>query len=410
MSASIHPQSRTSLWRWSVRALIALLLISLLAGGTRWMFWRQQRASIAAARSDLSRLPSQSTAAGRMRLARHAAGALNSYDAAHLPSGGMLLRYVAQVLTAADGVVISFPNDLQLSSVDTDDLLLAAESFLGARHLGLAEPILQTAYDRTDQRVRMLKLMASVEYELGNDELVLACCQEWEQLEPTAPVPWLITVFVYENRGKLQMVLEPLRHAIDRSPPPAAVYRTQLVNYLIQLRQVPDARREFSALQKLGELPHDSLTEARLLFAEGESTRALEMAQSLLPSTPNDPPLLALIGKIYLARHAPAEALPILTLLVDRFPYEPEAHYLLGQALSRLKRPDESKLHLDRHQALVRAKTEIYKLQRQAAREPNNPEIRIELAQRCEEVQWTERADHWRQAAEAVRSAQAIGI
>jgi tetratricopeptide (TPR) repeat protein len=320
---------------------------------------------------------------------------------------GLLLNYVARVLNADQAGLPVFPVSLQLSEVSTDDLLLAGTAFLGLRKLGLADPIVCEAYLRAGQRLKVLELICSVEYELGNDELVLAACQEWQQLDSQSSVPWLLNAFVYENRGKLHQVVEPLRQAIQRLPAPATKYRAQLVDYLVQLRQIGPARREFNALCTVDpEFPAESLVEARLLFAEGETKPALEMAEILVEAAPEDAALLALLGKIYLSLRNPSAGLPYLERLVELFPYEPEAQYLLGQALARLKRPAEAKVHLNQHRALIRAKTDIYKLQRQAGLEPHNLELRLELARLCKNVQWTEKETYWKQSADEVREAQ----
>lgn len=399
--------------RWRYRMLLALVGLAVLAGGLIWVARWQQVASITAARRDLRRLAAAGTAERRLELTRHARRELEWYrQMGGRSSGAALLGYVCNVLTAGDAGLPAFPYQLKLSRVETDDLLLATASFLGVRQLGLADPLVREAYLRPEQRLRILELATSVEYELGNMDFVLECCDEWQQLDPTASAPWLIVVFVYENRGKLQLVIEPLKEAIRRLPPPAVTYRTQLVDYLLQLRQTGEARQEFNALRAAAPETFSSptLTETRLLLAEGALPRALEMAKSLLASQPDDPAVLLLVGKIHLTMQKPAEALPILSSLVARYPFEPEAQFLLGQTLARLQRRAESKVHLDKHRAIVRAKTDIHKLQRQAAAEPDNLALRLELVKRCEEVQWTEQATRWKQAAAALRAAQAAHI
>lgn len=392
--------------QWLGRAFIGGALLALLIWGASWIIHQRQLTALVNARQNLLQLSLERTATARSALVQQASQELGRAGVSGTSPAATVLRFVVHVLSATDGDLPGLPSESQLMAAETDDLLLAAEALLGVRKLGLAEPIAKTALARTDQRQRVLQLMVSVEYELGNDELVLDCCHEWEQLDPRAAIPWLVTAFVFENRGKLQLVIEPLRQAIERLPPPAILYRTQLVDYLLQLRQVAAARKEFEMLQSLVEFPAISLTEARLLFAEGESARSLEMAQSLLRSTPDDPAVMALVGRILLATNKPEAALPTLAGLVERFPYDAESHYLVGQALARLRRVDEAKLHLDRHQSLVHAKTAIHRLQRQAAAEPDNLQLRLELVRQCEAVHWDEKALFWRDAAEALRSSR----
>lgn len=402
----LQPKPDGNAYRWLRRILPVLFVLGLLTWGIVWTIQQQQADAVSRARDDLHQLSIERNVTARTALVKHASQQMEKSGASGRTPGAILLKYVIDVLSVTDGQLPTAPAELQLEAVETDDLLLAAETLLGIRRLGLAEPIAQVAYARSDQRLRILKLMVSVEYELGNDELVLACCREWQQLDPGASIPFLITAFVFENRGKLQLVLEPLKQAIERLPAPATTYRTQLVEYLLELRQIVAARREFEALRSVTEFPAISLTEARLLYAEGDHVHALEMAKSLNAATPDQPAIMALVGKILLATNDPATALPILTTLVESFPYEAEAHYLVGQALARLKRTDDARRHLDRHQALVRAKTAIHKLQRQAGREPDNLEIRLELVRECDEVHWVEKSAFWRDSVEALRSAR----
>jgi len=289
---------------------------------------------------------------------------------------------------------------LVLDRVPTTDLLLAARLCFGSQDFQAADSVLNDAVQRTDARESVLRLAIVVRYELGRDDDVLAYSRELAQIQPADARPWLMMAFVHEKHGKLNQVIEPLRKVIELAPEGADTYRLKLVDYLLRVRLVRDARIEFDHLQASHSvlLPPGTLLEARLLYLEGHPNDALALIERWQVDQPNDLAALLLDGEIRVALQQYAEAITVLARVVAVEPAEQEAHYLLGQAYARRGDSARAKEHLDRHHWLVRAKTEVYRLQRLAGQRPRDVALRKQIVVLCEEIGWPEMAERWKHA------------
>jgi tetratricopeptide (TPR) repeat protein len=291
---------------------------------------------------------------------------------------------------------------LALDRVPTSDLLVAVSLCFGGQDFQGADAVLDEAVHRTDARESVLRLAIVVRYELGRDDDVLAYSRELTQLQPADARPWLMMAFVHEKQGKLNQVIEPLRRVIKLAPEGADTYRLKLVDYLLRVRLVRDARIEFDHLQANHSvlLPPGTLLEARLLYLEGHPNDALALIERWQADHPNDLAALLLEGEIRVALQQYEEAITALARVVAVEPAEQEAHHHLGQAYARRGDQARAKEHLDRHHWLVRAKTEVYRLQRLAGQRPRDIALRKQIVVLCEEIGWPEMAAQWKRAAE----------
>ncbi|HKQ62483.1 MAG TPA: tetratricopeptide repeat protein [Candidatus Polarisedimenticolaceae bacterium] len=98
---------------------------------------------------------------------------------------------------------------------------------------------------------------------------------------------------------------------------------------------------------------------------EADAYRAYERALAIDPTNPAEMSAaqdsLYRLAALDLARGAPERAAPLLAELLRANPNHPNAHYALGQALTKLGRAEEAKREFDRHVRL------------QAARGPKGP-------------------------------------
>ena len=386
------------------RILLGLsIAVAVAAGGRMWL-QRSTAALLGAARRELAEVPRSELDVLRERHAGRAIELTGTYLArsGSERASAQLLMAVAQAIRGTGPGWGNALTDESLRKCPTSDLCLAAQLAFGAGDLSAADRIVSEALNRSDDRASVLRVSGLVRYELGRDDETLAACRELIGLVPDDPAPWMVIALVFEKQGKLNQVIEPLKKYIELSHGSADRHRAQLVEYLAKVHLVAEARAEFDLLRAAHPelVAPPSLTEARLLQPEGRDGEALKITAAYLKQHPGDLAALNLRGQLLLSRGQNQSAAEVFDKIVERTPNDHEAHYQLGQAYARLGEREKADWHFRTQQRLVRAKTEIHRLQRQASREPANVAVRQEIAKLSDEVGWTDAASFWRRSAE----------
>jgi Flp pilus assembly protein TadD len=398
--------SRPRLFRFILGLSLA---VAIAIGGWLWLR-HSTKALLDAARRELAEVPRSELAVLREQHAHRAVELTGTYLARSGPesASAQLLMAAAQTVRGSGTGWGNTLSEASLRQCATSDLCLAAQLAFGAGDLSAADRIVAEALQRTDERANVLRVSGLVRYELGRDDETLAACRELIGLLPDDPAPWMVIALVFEKQGKLNQVIEPLKKYIELSHGSADRHRAQLVEYLARVHLVSEARAEFDRLR--ADHPElvvpPSLTEARLLQPEGRDAEALKITAAYLRQHPGDLAALNLRGQLLLSRGENQSAAEVFRKIVERTPNDHEAHYQLGQAYARLGERENADQHFRVQQRLVRAKTEIHRLQRRASREPSNVAVREEIAKLSDEVGWADTASFWRRSAEiAARTA-----
>ena len=193
------------------------------------------------------------------------------------------------------------------------------------------------------------------------------------------------------------MLAEAYRNWLERVPAEPDV-RRKLVDKLVQLGDAAGARREFQLLAVADSqvTPAVWLTEARLLHLEGQVDPALEKLRAVLQAEPTNAGALLLQGKVQLSRAQFVDAIASLQGVFKQDPTSLEARYLLGQAYARMGDAPRAKEQLALHEKLRSTRVLINGLEVEAARHPQDMQVRQKLVELYRSLGMTEQAQFWK--------------
>lgn len=394
---------QTQLRRRRGAALLLLLVIATAVWGWRSSQRRGLERLLAEARAALNRLRAPSPeAVNHGTLIDDTRWMLEDYVAAggdEASSAELLLELVRTLQSP------KFASTVELKprqDQSTADLLLAAELLFHAGHWpqsdGLLTEVLARNEERRERRAEALRLAATVRYELVREDDVLACCQELKQITPEDARPWIAEAQVHEDRSHWPQVFEACREAV-RLQPDRPNLRWKLAEACIRVGNTREARAALDAIpMAAGSEDTRRLMDARILELEGHSEESLAIAEELLEKYPEHVDSLLLKGRQLLGMGKLPEAQKVFEELIRLDPVMQEAHYSLGQVYARRGERDKANVEFAVHRQLADRKMELYRLERQAGREPANRELRERIAGLYDEIGLTELAQFWRRA------------
>lgn len=315
-----------------------------------------------------------------------------------------MLYYIgAAPIVGADLSVASIPPGSDVLTIETADLLLIAELLFHTDRLGPAEQLVGVVLDRHESRVATLQLAIKIRMELGSDAEVMQHTVEWAHLEPNNPKPFRIQAAVHRNHGRWDNFIVAAEKAVELTPPTDWVLQVELVDGYTHLGRIDDARRELNRIRearpdliKIAPVMH-----ARLLLQEGDHESAEQIIDRCLVAYPDDTEVMSMKGKLRVAQGDYSQAISMFEKVQELDPADEQAYYQLGQAHARIGDKDQGRKYLDQHRRLLDAKIELYALEQKAAREPQNSDVRRELAAAYSDIGLSQLADFWARAARA---------
>lgn len=306
---------------------------------------------------------------------------------------------VANLETTAD-----LPSVERVKDIPSEDLLLISELLSKTRQFRLADQLLDLLLSRHDEsREQTLRLASTIRSELGRDEEVLAYCDELAGLNDADPSPYRTKANVHRRHGRWDHNLQALEMAKARTPQQDPLLQIELIDAYIHVGRYDDARRDFDKLaldnpELIDRLP---TMHARLLIQEGQGEKAVAVLTKYLALDPSDVEALVLKGKVLVGERQFEEGVEILELALKVEPSSEEACFQLGQAYARMEQPELANRYLERHRKLLDSKVRLYELEQQAAHEPHNVAIRLELAELYTSIELHDLAAFWARAADA---------
>lgn len=388
--------------------LLAALLAAPLLAVAWWKLGPGAAALITEARSQLERCGQVGTAE-RNELAAQAEWRLRRYldhGGDETAAAGLLLAAALLVQHKSEPAQTLF-DGADLSRISARDLTTAAAICFGAGQFGLADKLISRALELPgEDRERVLRTAATIRYDLGRDEEVLAHCRELVQLAPQDSRPWLVMAYVYEDQGYADHLVGVYRKLMVLVPDQAPQFRLKLVGQLIKTGSIDEAEAELGLItgEDLRETIEYQLAAAELLKLRGDTGRALASVERVLASAPREPEALRLRGELLVSREEFEEAVRTLQRAVESDPTNMAVHYALSRALAQQGKREQAQEHLELHRRLLSAKVRIHRLERQAGRAPGDVQVRLELARLYSQIGVSELARFWQNAAQAARA------
>ena len=267
------------------------------------------------------------------------------------------------------------------------------------------EQLLQVDPDHSDAH----RGLAVIYYDIGAMDHALTHLAELARVAPDDYAPHRLAGRIHLDFQRYAEAADAYQLCLERDPPPE-VRREATVNRARALLQL----REYQpAVELLQPFPDDS--EALALSAEaywalGESESARERLERSLGIAPDDRAARYLSAQMHLSDSRPEDAADDLDAILAADPHDYEARHLLAQALQQLGRDEDAAAARQQMQADFALFERMTELSRQAIQAPDNPYVRDELAELCEQLGKAELAQVWRNAATAVRQKQGVQV
>jgi tetratricopeptide (TPR) repeat protein len=325
----------------------------------------------------------------------------------HGQTGTIAALFAIGVSPAADfRTAATMPSVKRVKDLSSADLLLILEVLSKTGQFGVADQLLDLLLSRHDEfREQTLRLATTIRSELGRDEEVLTYSDELAELNDADPSPYRIKANVHRRHGRWDHYLKAVEMAKTRTPQPDSRLQIEIIDGYIHVGRYEEARRDFDKLARehpelIAQLP---TVRARLLIQEGQEEEAITVLSAYLASDPNDVEALVLKGKVLIGERKFAEGVEVLELALQVEPSSEEACFQMGQAYARMGKPELANRYSERHRKLLDNKVRLYELEQQAAHQPHNVAVRLELAELYASIELHDLAAFWARAADAAR-------
>lgn len=277
-------------------------------------------------------------------------------------------------------------------------LLMVAESLFRLDELSRAESILQTLINESRDQVEAHRMLAAIHYDLGSPGKALKSLEEVFRLAPDDYRPHRLAGVILKDNENFQSAAGQLILGLGKDPPEEIQreMREDLIEVLIRIGEFQaglDATSDAEATSIM-------LTRrAECFWSLGQREEAIKLIEQVLPDDPQNVEALKLKAKIIEDDGRTNEALTLLERAVSIAPNDLEARYQLVQIVTILKdekRRAKEQAEYDRYRAL---QDSMVKLNQDADANPDDPEIRFELARVCEQLHRPHLASMWQRAA-----------
>lgn len=279
-------------------------------------------------------------------------------------------------------------------------LLLTGEALYRVDQFLESERCLQQASSEAPDNANAHRWLATVHYDLGRLDLAIFHLEAVSRIEPKDFRPHRMRGVIYHDFGEDELALKALQQAAD-----LAVAPRDQSEVLVTLAAVHIRRKEFQAALQLLERCQQSsnvlTVQAECLWNLGDSTSAeekLSQAETLGTMPVSGQRLRA---RMLIEKQMPSEAIIVLQKVLMDDASDDESEYLLAMSYRLLKDNLRYSQHLQRSEELKKLKLKLTSLSQTAIKEPENPQVRNEIAVVCDQLGMPRMAKVWRSAAAA---------
>ena len=221
--------------------------------------------------------------------------------------------------------------------------LLAAAKIAAGDRKG-ADALLEQALERAADNPQAMLLRARLSAVDGDGERALKQVRALLATTPSFAPAWLFKgdLLHFASPGDPAAAITAWRECLKLEPRNSAAH-SAVIDALIAAKDLAGAKLQWAELKKA--LPRHQQTryfEAVLADYQGDSKRALELADQMLRSAPNSPRVLMLAGHAALKLGALEQAETLLIRAVQSAPKAAAPRRLLAQTLIRMGKPDQA--------------------------------------------------------------------
>lgn len=295
-----------------------------------------------------------------------------------------------------------FGSARQIPELEPQTLIISAEALARLGNLTDAVALLQRALTLNPNLIDAHRWLASIYYDQGLDDLTVMHLTKVAELDSRDYRPdrqmGLMCLQFQDYEGAVAHYQEALR----RNPVPLieAEILQELAQAQVKLNQFEAALETLDndLVKAITEPEYVQLvkgTRADAYFQSGNLEEALKLANEVLTNAPNNVPAAIVKGTILLQQDKAAEAVRVLEDATRYDPYSYEAHFQLALAYQRAGQTQIAADTNARAQQLKTLREQFSEMHSVANREPNNVQIRLDLATMARQLGMPRMAVNW---------------
>ena len=210
---------------------------------------------------------------------------------------------------------------------------------------------------------------------------------------------------IHKDFERYKEAIQDYQQALQRSPTPAVALeiRLELAKAQMKHNEYEAALKTLDDSWPAGSVEHLTLA-VECLWSINRKDVAKQKLHQAQAAAPDDPDVLWQVARIALDEGRNQDALPPLLRIVQADPFNHQALYELALVHRRLGHETEADRFLERSNVARTLMQQLVDLNQRVINDPNNAELRDELASVCDQLGKTQLAAIWRDAAQALRS------
>ena len=323
----------------------------------------------------------------------------------HMLRGGLLLR-----VGDPQGAIAELSRARLDGELQEQSLLLLCEARYQLKQWIAAAQVAQQLRRLHPDHPEAHRWLGAIYFDLGAFAEAETHLKELARLLPRDYAPHRLLGVIHKDFERYREAIQDFQEALQRNPPPPVTWEIRLDLSKAQLKNNDYA----AALETLNVPWPDTRHEHRpieieCLWSINRQDEARQKLQKAVADRPDDPDVLWQVARIALDESRTQDALRPLQQIVTADPFNHQMLYELALVHRRLGQADDADLLLERSNAGRALMQKLVELNQRAIDDPNNANLRDELASVCDQLGKPQLAANWRDAAQALRSAVRTG-
>lgn len=310
---------------------------------------------------------------------------------------GVLLLQQERFFPALDefGHTVDDPQLRVRTLILSGEALYRVQNFQAA--IGLLAQVLSTEPDSLDAH----RWLAAAYYDLGLTTEALQHMVRVSELDPSDARPHRLMGLIQKDFENYAAAVKSYRESLRRNPqqPDREALLLELAECQLEMHQHQDA---LASLAECRPAPNRWALEAECHYGSGDLAEARRLVEQTLEAAPANLRALFLQGTIFLDEGNAEAAVKVLLQAVAAYPKDYTVRFKLGRAYRRLGDSENADAQARIADEIKRLRLQFSKLHETAAAEPNNADVRCQLAILANQLDRPDLARVWFQAALAI--------
>lgn len=374
-------------------AFIAVVLATAIGGGLWWSSGVSPRQQFQLGLDAVTKGDWEQVRRSADRLKDHADFAAQE----HLLRGIFLLK-----IRRPEAALVEFAKFEPIGELREPALMSAGEAMYSLDRLAEAQRLFGLVASEHPGHVESHRWLASIAYDLGAFNQAMGELDIVLRLAPNDYRPHLLKGHMLTDTDQFASAIKEYAAALKAGPPEPIAQETlsALAAAQIQNREYSDA---IATLAKAERTAPNLALHAECEMSLGRPEAAAELVTEVQAINPDEPVMLKILGRLELDAGHPAAAVKPLRQATDFNPRDFESRHQLAQALRLLGDTAEADVEVKRAVKTMEQIGQLSLLNQSAIERPTDVELRLQIADLCNQLGMKKLAVMWTKAAESCR-------